>query len=83
MAVLEDWYLSNNNMGNTETKKAGSNGQVANNVFIDNMDVKSSSLLVIMSLILLVKVMHLVYIIYIGHERSFRKHYMSRPQVNV
>ena len=70
-------------MGNTETKKADSNGQVANNVFIDNVDVKSSSLLVIMSLILLVKVIHLFYIIYVGHKRSLRKQYLSRSQVTV
>jgi hypothetical protein len=70
-------------MGGSESKRADSNGQVANNVFIENMDIKSSSLLIIMSLILLVKVIHLSYIIYTGHRRSLRKQYESRAQVNV
>ena len=66
-----------------KTSKADNNGEVVNNIVIENVDVKSSTLLILITIILFMAVLHFFISVFVHHKRKLRKVYLSRPRMDV
>lgn len=68
-------------MGGTESKtqESTSNGEVINNVTIDqDVKVTNSHILILLSIIAVIKILELLYHVYSIHRRNLQKRYKSK-----
>lgn len=69
-------------MGKTQSKNSDNNGEIVNNVIIeDTVSVENSKIIILLIIIAAVKVAEFLYALYKDHKRGLKKKYLSEPAV--
>jgi len=68
-------------MGKNQSKQLETTGPMANNIFVEQQDVKQSSLLIVLILIVILQIVNLIFKGYNAHRRGLRKRYASRNDI--
>lgn len=69
-------------MGKTQSKQADNNGEIINNVNIeDTVSVESKQILFLLVLIIVIKAVQFLYVLYKDHKRGLKKKYLQSPAV--
>lgn len=64
-------------MGNTETKKVESSGEVVNTIIMNPIDINSSKMEMLLTILTSVVIISLVYQVYKDYRRSLKKKYTA------
>lgn len=69
-------------MGKTQSKEADNNGQVVNNVVIeDTVNIENKQIALLLLIIVIIKAAEFAYKLYKDHKRSIKKKYLNTPAV--
>lgn len=67
-------------MGTTNSKNADNNGEIVNNVIIeDTVNIENKQIVLLLTIIAAVKILEFLYTIYKDHRRGLRKKYLETP----
>lgn len=64
-------------MGNTETKKVESSGEVVNTIIMNPIDINSSKMEMLLTILTSVVIISLVYQVYKDYRRALKKKYTA------
>lgn len=65
-------------MGKTQSKNSDNNGEIVNNLVIDDtVQIENSKILTLLLVIAILKLVHLIYFWYKDHKRGLKKKYAN------
>lgn len=72
-------------MGKTQSKNNDNNGEIVNNLIIeDKVAIENYEITILLAILVAIKIFELAYNLYKNHRRGLRKKYLSTPaQLNV